>query len=149
MSLFGLAFLLNSISLRAFTVYMKIMLRLEISLRSFAPKLAPDLIWTLIMKLPYTKVKFHPEVKSQTCLSSLRVFSSLQYKNSLKYKQVSSLLTFFICLHNQLSSFNSIIVQMSEKRDSSNSKNEWLLLSVTFTAKLELVFALTFENAFS
>ena len=30
------------------------------------------------------------------------------------------LLTFFICLHNQLSSFNSIIVQMSEKRDSSN-----------------------------
>ena len=30
------------------------------------------------------------------------------------------LLTFFICLHNQLSSFNSIIVQMSEKRNSSN-----------------------------
>ena len=59
------------------------------------------------------------------------------------------LLTFFICLHNQLSSFNSIIVQMSEKRDSSNSKNEWLLLSVTFTAKLELVFVLIFENAFS
>ena len=29
------------------------------------------------------------------------------------------LLTFFICLHNQLSSFNSIIVQMSEKPDSS------------------------------
>ena len=46
------------------------------------------------------------------------------------------LLTFFI-LRNQLSSFNSIIVQMSEKRDSSvDSKNEWLLLSVTFTAKL-------------
>ena len=30
------------------------------------------------------------------------------------------LLTFFICLQNQLSSFNSIIVQVSEKRDSSN-----------------------------
>ena len=30
------------------------------------------------------------------------------------------LLTLFICLHYQLSSFNSIIVQMSEKRDSSN-----------------------------
>ena len=58
-------------------------------------------------------------------------------------------LTFFICLHNQLSSFNSIIVQMSEKRDSSNSKNEWLLLLVTFTAKLELVFVITFEKAFS
>ena len=59
------------------------------------------------------------------------------------------LLTFFICLHNQLSSFNSIIVQMSEKRDSSSSKNEWLLLSVTFMVKLELVFVLTFKNAFS
>ena len=30
------------------------------------------------------------------------------------------LLPFFICLRNQLSSFNSIKVQMSEKRDSSN-----------------------------
>ena len=30
------------------------------------------------------------------------------------------LLTFFICLHYQLSSFNSIIVQMSEKHDSSS-----------------------------
>ena len=46
-------------------------------------------------------------------------------------------LTFFICLHNQLSSFNSVIVETSEKRDSSSRQNEWLLLSVTFTAKLE------------
>ena len=38
---------------------------------------------------------------------------------------------------------------MSEKRvHQIGSKNEWLLLSVTFTAKLELVFVLTFENAF-
>ena len=60
------------------------------------------------------------------------------------------LLTFFICLHDQLSSFNSIIVQMSEKRvHQIDSKNEWLLLSVTFTAKPELVFVLTFENGFS
>ena len=60
------------------------------------------------------------------------------------------LLTFFICLHNQLSSLNSIIVQMSENMiPQVDSKNEWLLLSVTFTAKLELVFVLTFENAFS
>ena len=59
-------------------------------------------------------------------------------------------LTFFICLRNQLSSFNSIIVQTSEKQiHQVGSKNEWLLLSVTFTAKLELIFVLTFENAFS
>ena len=49
-----------------------------------------------------------------------------------------------------ISSFNSIIVQMSEKHHSSiDSKDEWLLLSVTFTAKLELGFVLTFENDFS
>ena len=30
------------------------------------------------------------------------------------------LLTFFICLHNQLSSSNSLIVQMFEKHDSSS-----------------------------
>ena len=56
----------------------------------------------------------------------------------------------FLCLHNQLSSFPSIIVVMPEKRvHQIDSKNEWLLLSVTSTAKLELVFVLTFENAFS
>ena len=39
---------------------------------------------------------------------------------------------------------------MSEKHGSSNnSKNKWLLLSVTFTAKFELAFVLTFKNAFS
>ena len=56
----------------------------------------------------------------------------------------------WLLLHNQLSSFNSIIVQMSEKRvHQIESKNEWLLLSVAFMAKLELVFVLTFEKAFS
>ena len=57
------------------------------------------------------------------------------------------LLTFFIFLRNELNSFT---VQMSEKRvHQIGSKNEWLLLSVTFTAKLGLVFLLIFENAFS
>ena len=39
---------------------------------------------------------------------------------------------------------------MSGKRDRSrDSNNVWLLLSATFTAKLQLVFVLTFENGFS
>ena len=60
------------------------------------------------------------------------------------------LLTFLTCLHNKLSSFNSIIVQMPEKRvHQIDCKNEWLLLLVAFTAKLELVFVLTFQNTFS
>ena len=33
----------------------------------------PEVMWMLIMKLPHTEVKFYPEVKSQTGLSSLRV----------------------------------------------------------------------------
>ena len=79
----------------------------------------------------------------KTCvlLNSVQIFME---------KQGWLLLTFFICLHNQLSSFNSIIVQMSEKLvHQIASKNEWLLLSVAFAAKFELVFVLTFENAFS
>ena len=59
------------------------------------------------------------------------------------------LLTFFICLHNQLSSFNSITYRcLKNMIHQVGSKNEWLLLSVTFTGKLELDFVLTFENAF-
>ena len=64
------------------------------------------------------------------------------------------LLTFFICLHNQLSSIHSLS-GIKEYKCLKNvihqidSKNEWLLLSVTFTAKFELVFVLTLENAFS
>ena len=39
---------------------------------------------------------------------------------------------------------------MFEKGDSSNrQKNEWLLLSASFTAKVELVFVLTLEDASS
>ena len=64
------------------------------------------------------------------------------------------LLTFFLCLHNQLSSIHSIITyeteQMFEKViHQIDSKNEWLLLSASFTAKFELVFVLTLRNAFS
>ena len=33
----------------------------------------PEVMWALIMKLPHIEVKFYPEVKSQTGLSSLRV----------------------------------------------------------------------------
>ena len=39
---------------------------------------------------------------------------------------------------------------MSDKRvDQIDSEKKWLLLPVISTAKLELVFVLTFENAFS
>ena len=59
------------------------------------------------------------------------------------------LLTFFICLHN-----NYVLLILLLCRCLKNiihqvgSKNEWLLFSVTFMAKLELDFVLTLENAF-
>ena len=75
----------------------------------------------------------------------MKYHEKLRFLNNLYLNKIDSL-----SFNNQLSSFNSIIVQMSEKRDSSiDSQNEWLLLSVTLTAKLELVFVLTSENAFS
>ena len=95
---------------------------------------------------------------SDNTLTKLIIFIHQMYLHKFIEKQDWLLLTLFICLHNQLSSFNSIVVQISRKCDSSywraildqiDSKNECLLLSVTFTAKLELVFCITFENTFS
>ena len=77
-----LMILCNFISLRAFSVYMENSLFLKFYFGhfdwneictevSFTP---PEVMWTLIMKLPHTKVRFYPEVKSQTGLSLLRVW---------------------------------------------------------------------------
>ena len=86
----------NCISLRAFTVYMENcglkfhfgeFDRSEICTEvSFSP---PEVMQTLIMKLPHTEVKFYPEVKSQTGLSSLRV--SCKRANRRTDKQALSL----------------------------------------------------------
>ena len=69
-----------------------------------------------------------------------------------KFIEIQSwlLLTFFICLHNQ----SVLLIPLSYRCLKNvihriDSKNKWLLLSVTFTAKLELVFVLTFEIAYS
>ena len=76
-----LMILRNFISLRVFFVYMKTHCGLkfhfgqfewiEICTKvSFTP---PEVMWMLIMKLPHTEVKFYPEVKYQTGLSSIWV----------------------------------------------------------------------------
>ena len=49
----------------------------------------------------------------------------IQYKKSLKHKLDAS----DAALHNQLSFFNSIIVQMSERCDSSNRQWKWMVAS--------------------
>ena len=48
------------------------------------------------------------ELGTWALLNSVKKFTEIQ---------IWVLLTFFICLHNQLNSFSSIIVQMSEERD--------------------------------
>ena len=64
-----------------------------------------------------------------------------------------AVLTFFICLHNQLRSTNSV-TRIKEYSCLKNvihqidSKNEWVLLLASFAAKLGFVFVLTMENAF-
>ena len=63
------------------------------------------------------------------------------------------LLIFFICLNNQLSSMHSIIMHeyrcLKNVVHQTDSKNKWLLLSASFTAKIGLVFVLTLENSVS
>ena len=74
------------------------------------------------------------------------MFHSIQYSNGwlaasyLFHKFTQSIM--FYTFHLSYRCLKNVIHQI-------DSKNELLLLSVTFTAKLELVFALTFENAFS
>ena len=63
-----------------------------------------------------------PYSQGKTCalLNSVQKFIEIQGR---------LLLTFFTCLHDQLSSFNSIIVQMYEKRDLSNRQEKWMVAS--------------------
>ena len=58
---------------------------------------SPELMRTLIMKLPHIEVKFYPDVKSQTDLSSLRVsckralrcFTQVQFKSFSHWENTS------------------------------------------------------------
>ena len=63
------------------------------------------------------------------------------YKNSFKYK-VGCFWRFQYVYTINCKCLKNVIHQI-------DSKAEWLLLSVTFAAKFELIFVLTFENAFS
>ena len=79
--------------------------------------------------------------------AKLALLSSIQ-----KFVEIQGwlLLTFSICLHDQSSSFTSIIVEMSENViHQIDSENEWLLLFITFTVKFDLVLVLALENSFS
>ena len=63
------------------------------------------------------------------------------------------LLDFFICLRNHLSSIHSIVTYQKVCFKivvlRNNSKNQWLLLSASFTAKFLLTFVLTLKNVLS
>ena len=70
----------------------------------------------------------------------------IQYKKSLKYKLDAS----DAALHNQLSFLIPLLYRcLKNVIHQIDSENEWLLLSVTFMAKIKLVFVLIFAHAFS
>ena len=58
----------------------------------------------------------------ETSLIILTILTGKNLFSAQKLMEIQGwlLLTFSICLHNQLSYFNSIIAEMSGKRDSSN-----------------------------
>ena len=76
-----LKILRNFILRRTFTVYMKTHCSLKFHFGQFdrgeisteGSFTLPEVMWTLIMKLPHTEVKLYPEMKSQIDLSSLRI----------------------------------------------------------------------------
>ena len=91
-------------------------------------------------------------VSVRWCLYVLTIFTwknLIQYKNWLKHKIGCFWRFLYVYTANEvlliLLSYRCLKIVIYQV----NSKNEWLLLSVTFTAKLGLVFVLTFENAFS
>ena len=78
-----------------------------------------------------------------------RTFALLNSVQKFIEIQCWLLLTFFICLHNQLSSFYSIMVQMSEKRDSSNRQWKWMIASFSnFYGKISVGFCLNNRKLF-
>ena len=85
----------------------------------------------------------------------LTIFNEKHFFNQFSTRIAAwMLMTFFICLHIQLSSIHSIItrqrVQMLKNViHQIDSKNVWLLPSASFTANCGFVFVLTLENAFS
>ena len=87
-------------------------------------------IWLLLLKKLLTRL----------------VFQSLQYRNGwLAATDLFDMFTQsikFHTFHYQYRCLKNVIHQV-------DSKNGWLLLSASFTAKFGLVFVLTLENAFS
>ena len=90
------------------------------SSKFFPDKLFPKLSFQNLLGLLLTNSIFLTILIGKTCalLNSAQKFIEIQGW---------LLLTLFICLHNQLSSFNYIIVQISEKRDSSNKQWKWMI----------------------
>ena len=94
---------------------------------------------------------FHEFAKlAQRYSQAKTVFYSIQYKNG--QLTASDLFDMFMQSTKFYYTFcyHVLRVKTFEKYDSLNgSKNEWLLLPASFTAKFKLLFVLTLENAFS
>ena len=80
----------NFISLRAFTVYMENSPQIDQSeICTEMSFTTPEVMWTLIMKLPHTEMKVYPEVKSKTGLSSLQVSCKRALTHKMKSENIN------------------------------------------------------------
>ena len=87
-------------------------------------------VWVTVNDTHRERLMFHSIQYRNDWLTAYDLFD--MFKNSIK----------FYTFHYQYRCLKNVIHQI-------DSKNGWLLLSASFTAKFGLVFVLTLENAFS
>ena len=87
-------------------------------------------VWVTVNDTHRERLMFHSIQYRNDWLAAYDLFD--MFKNSIK----------FYTFHYQYRCLKNVIHQI-------DSKNGWLLLSASFTAKFGLVFVLTLENAFS
>ena len=102
---------------------------------------ASDLFYVFINRSSHQKCSVKKGVlENFTKFAGKHLFQILFFTKQL-WTTTSESIKFYT-FHNQYRCLKNVIHQI-------DSKNGWLLLSAGFTAKFELVFVLTLENAFS
>ena len=110
---------------------------------------SPELVWTLIIKLPHTEVKFCPEVKSQSGLSSLRVSCERALSENMSRKYWENFESKFDGFEKRSLFFEDSKWQHKLVRDYSQGKlNSYFLNNAAKTCLYELKISDSIEHVF-
>ena len=110
---------------------------------------SPELVWTLIIKLPLTEVKFCPEVKSQSSLSSLRVSCERALSENMSRKYWENFESKFDGSEKRSLFFKDSKWQHKLVRDYSQGKlNSYFLNNAAKTCLYELKISDSIEHVF-